>query len=349
MGAAEVFARCGQATNAHAYVTAKAAAGVPLDGLRIVPEGDPLRIAGESMAGALVVPCIRADGSIASLQCITTGATAERLKANGKPTKLNLPGHPLEGWHTVGELVPGAPLYVCEGIGQAWAIWQATGHAAVVCFGWGRVRKVATELRERDPAARLVLVPDVGKEAEAEQIARDLGAAVACMPEGEPQNFDANDYAQREGADALALLLEQAREPEPPAPLLKPVSVRDVLTNPAAPPAFVWHGYLPRGVVSLLGAHGGTGKSTVALMLSVCAALGRPLFGVDTVPCKVLFASLEDGAGVVRHRLAGICRAWAIDPHELEGRLLVVDGTQNPELFAAEARGAVRARRRITR
>ena len=340
MCAAEVFARCKQASNAHPYVTAKAVAGVPLDGLRTVPNGDPLRIAGECMAGALVVPCRRGDGSIASLQCITTGSTADRLKANGKPTKLNLPGHPLEGWHMVGEPVPGAPLFVVEGIGQAWACWQATGHAAVVCFGWGRVRKVATELRERDPAARLVLVPDAGKEAEAEAIARDLSTAVACMTEGEPQNFDVNDYAQREGADALALLLEQAREPEPPAPLLKPVSVRDVLTNPAAPPAFVWHGYLPRGVVSLLGAHGGTGKSTIALMLSVCTALGRPLFGMNTELCKVLFVSLEDGAGVVRHRLAGICRAWGIDPQQLDGRLLVVDGTENPELFAAEARGA---------
>jgi len=123
-------------------------------------------------------------------------------------------------------------------------------------------------------------------------------------------------------------------------PLLKPVSVFDVLTNPAAPPGFVWDGYLPRGVVALMGAHGGTGKSTIALMLGVCAALGRPLFGVDTAPCKVLFVSLEDGSSVVRHRLAGICKAWLINPEQLRERLHIVDGTEHPELFAAETRGA---------
>ena len=211
----------------------------------------------------------------------------------------------------------------------------------MVCFGWGRVRKVATELRERDPAARLVLVPDAGKEADADLIAQDLGIAVACMPEGEPSNFDANDTRSAKGHDALVLLLEQASEPAPPTPLLKSIQrVPDVLTNPAAPPAFAWHGYVPRGEVCLLGAHGGMGKSTIALMLAVAAAIGRPLFGADTVQCKVLFASLEDGHHVVRLRLAHICRQWDIDPQDLEGRLLIVDGTENPELFTAEARGS---------
>ncbi len=89
-----------------------------------------------------------------------------------------------------------------------------------------------------------------------------------------------------------------------------------------------------------MGAHGGTGKSTIALMLGVCAALGRPLFGVDTEPCKTVFVSLEDGANIVRHRLASICRAWGIDPLTLHDRLHIVDGTEHPELFAAETRGA---------
>jgi putative DNA primase/helicase len=135
--------------------------------------------------------------------------------------------------------------------------------------------------------------------------------------------------------------------PEPQAaispritPLLMPVSVVDVLSNPSPPTQFVWDGYLPRGVVSLMGAHGGIGKSTIALMLAVRAALGRPLFGVDTVACKTLFVSLEDGQHIIRHRLAHICRTWAIDLEQLRDRLHIVDGTANPELFAADNRGA---------
>ena len=56
MGAGEVWNRCEPASAAHPYITAKAAAGVPLEGLRVVPAGDALRIAGQGMAGALVVP-----------------------------------------------------------------------------------------------------------------------------------------------------------------------------------------------------------------------------------------------------------------------------------------------------
>lgn len=132
---------------------------------------------------------------------------------------------------------------------------------------------------------------------------------------------------------------ETEATPPRPEPLLKPVSVVDVLTNPAPPPAFVWDGYLPRGVVALFGAHGGTGKSTIALMLAVATVTGRPLFGVATEQSPAVFVSLEDGAGIVRHRLAGICRAWGIDPLALAD-LHIVDGTENPELFAADNRSA---------
>ncbi len=344
MGPADVWNRAVEATNEHPYIVENRAAGVPLDALRVLPAGDPLRIAGEPMAGALVVPIRRADDSLSSLQFITLPEVSARFKAKGKPGKLNLPGATLEGWHTVGELVPGGVVHICEGIATAWACWQASSSlpraAAVACCGWGRVRAVAAELRERDASARLVLVPDSGKEQDAEKIAREHGCAVATMPEGEASNFDANDYAQREGFDALEMLLERATEPAPPPRLLKPVSVSDVLTHPSPPPEFVWAGYLPRGTVSLLGAHGGTGKSTIALMLEVCAALGRPLFGIPTVQCKTLFVSLEDSAHIIRHRLAFICKAWAIDPAELDGKLQIVDGCENPELFGAESRGA---------
>ena len=91
----------------HAYIESKGATAAPLDGLRVMSAGDTLRIMGESMAGALVVPVLRPGGELASLQFITADDTAERLKANGKPTKLNLPGASVEGWYTVGDLLPG--------------------------------------------------------------------------------------------------------------------------------------------------------------------------------------------------------------------------------------------------
>ena len=77
----------------------------------------------------------------------------------------------------MGDVVPGSPLYLCEGVGQAWACWVASGCAAVVCFGWGNVGTVARAIRERDSAAQLVLVPDVGKESDAAEMAQAEGAA----------------------------------------------------------------------------------------------------------------------------------------------------------------------------
>ncbi len=117
----------------------------------------------------------------------------------------------------------------------------------------------------------------------------------------------------------------------------QPVDVAGVIANPSPPPRFVWEGYCPRGEVTLLGAHGGTGKSTIGEMLAVAVVTGRPLFGVPTERAAVVFASLEDGAHVVRHRLAHICRQWQIEPAELTG-LHIVDGTESPELFTAEGR-----------
>lgn len=212
----------------------------------------------------------------------------------------------------------------------------------MVCFGWGNVARVAADLRQQDDAARLVLVPDVGKESSAAEIARELGCSVATMPQGEAQNFDANDLAHRDGADVLAELLEAAQQPAAPEaakPRLTPVDVAGVLTHPAPPPRFVWGQYLPAGVVSMLGAHGGTGKSTIALMLAVSVAMGRELFGQSTEQGRVVFASLEDGANVVRHRLAHICAQWGIEPQEAARHLVIVDGTSAPELYVTEGRG----------
>ena len=328
MGPAEVWSRCEAATEAHPYIVRKGAAGVPLDGLRVLPADDALRIAGHPMAGAMAVPAYAADGTLQSLQLIPP---------EGK--KMNLPGCPMAGASfTVGTPGPGEPLHIVEGIGQAWACWQATGRAAVVCFGWGNVATVVRAIHKMDNAARLVLVPDSGKEQDAEKIARELGCSVAFMPDGEPTNLDANDLAQRDGADVLAELLEGAQS-FAPEPLLMPVDVVNVLRNPSPPPRFVWDGYLPRGVVALLGAHGGTGKSTIALMLVVAVASGRgELFGIACETGRVVFASLEDSASVVRHRLHKICTEWGVDPHELAQNLTIVDGTANPELFESTGR-----------
>lgn len=291
--AVEVWARCVPATADHGYITSKDGLS---DGLRVVPAGDPLRIAGLPMAGALVVPVLPlAGGQPVSLQFIAPPDLAAQWKAAGKPGKLNLPRAPVAGVFVVGELAPGGLAYVVEGIGQGWACWKATGAAAVVAFGWGRVRSVATELRQRDPAARLVLVPDAGKEDDATEIAAELSAAVATMPEGWPANSDVNDLAQRDGFDALEVLLASASAPPAPPPrfhLLGADALRDL-------PPLAWRtrGVLPaQGLAGIYGPSG-AGKSFLALDLAASSPEPGEWFGHRKRPAPVVYCCLEGEAG----------------------------------------------------
>ena len=303
MRAAEVWGRCEAATNAHPYIVAKKAAGVPLEGLRVLPAGDALRIGGESMAGALVVPVLRTNGTASTLQFIALPDVAARLKANGKPGKLNLPGASVEGWFVVGDVAPGGVVYIVEGIGAAWSCWQATGAAAVVCFGAGRMRAVAAELRQRDTAARLVLVPDTGKEEQAQAIAKEVNALVVTMPPGWPQNSDVNDLAKRDGADVLAALLESAKEPPQAEPRYKLLGADDLRNLP--PLAWRVRGVLP--AVGLAGLYGpsASGKSFLALDMAAAVAEGRRWFDCRVEAAPVVYAALE-GEGGFKLRVA----AW---------------------------------------
>ncbi|WP_034695466.1 AAA family ATPase [Acidovorax sp. NO-1] len=334
MGAAEVWARCEQATNGHAYIQQKHAAGVPLDALRVVPSGDPLRIAGQSMAGCLVVPAFAADGALQSLQLIPPP---------GAGKKLNLPGAPMAGASfAVGEPVPGAPLYVCEGVGQAWAVWQATGHAAVVAFGAGNMARVAADLRQRDASARLVLVPDVGKESDAEKIARELQCAVAYMPQGEVQNFDANDLAQRDGHDVLAVLLEAATEPPKPAPRYKLLGAGELRDLP--PLAWRVRGVLPAVGLAALYGPSASGKSFLAFDMAAAIAEGQRWFDCRVEAAPVVYAALEGEAGFkLRAQAWEVSRGRAL-PDGLRMMLQpfkLTDGQDVLDLAAVVPAGAV--------
>jgi len=261
----------------------------------------------------------------------------------GAGKKMNLPGAPMAGASfTVGDVVPGAPVALCEGIGQAWACWQATGHPAVACFGWGNVGKVAEALRQRDAAARLVLVPDVGKEESAAEIAQAVGCAVAYMPQGEAQNFDANDLAQRDGFDVLAALLEAATEPPKPEPRYKLLGADELRNLP--PLAWRVRGVLPAVGLAALYGPSASGKSFLAFDMAAAIAEGQRWFDCRVEAAPVVYAALEGEAGFkLRAQAWEVSRGRAL-PDGLRMMLQpfkLTDGQDVLDLAAVVPAGAV--------
>lgn len=294
--AAEVWARCEPATNAHPYVEAKGAAGVPLDGLRVLPAGDALRVAGEPMAGALTVPIRNLQGDLMSLQLIPPPEVQTRLKAAGKPAKLNLPGHSLgSGFFTVGELRPGCTVLVAEGLGTAWACWQATGHPSIATFGAARFKSVTAALRQHDTEARIILCPDVGKEPQAAAVASAVGAACCTMPQGWPDNADLHDLAEREGLEAVAKAIASASAPAAPEPRYKLLNAAHL----EALPPLEWRikGVLPSQGLAQIYGPSKAGKSFLCFDMMCAIAEGRTWFGYRVNAAPVIYLALEGAAG----------------------------------------------------
>lgn len=277
--AVQVWGRCLPADISDGYIFRKQ--GKP-DGLRVYPASAPtLIIRGQSVAGYLAVPCW-SDGQLQTLQFIPPESG----------DKLNLPGASFnDGFFTVGEVAD--RVYIAEGIGQAWACNAATGAATVSCFGAGRMATVANALREKHPAARLVIVPDKGKEIQAAEIAAAVSGAWVTMPPDKPANYDANDFAAENGHKALADLLERPQSPPMRYSLLTD-------TDLAALPPLQWRikGVLPiEGLAAWYGASG-SGKSFLVLDALQAVAAGVDWFGHRVTPCPVVYCALEGEGGI---------------------------------------------------
>lgn len=127
--------------------------------------------------------------------------------------------------------------------------------------------------------------------------------------------------------------------PEPKANTFTIVSLGDLARAELAPPRFVVEPLIPRGVTTLLGGHGGAGKSNWALILSAHVAVGRQ---IGPFPCeygKVLFASLEDGPELIKFRLRRIVDHYGLDADRVAEQLFVIDATGTDGALAVEVQG----------
>lgn len=112
-----------------------------------------------------------------------------------------------------------------------------------------------------------------------------------------------------------------------------PVTLDDVMTATIEPPRFVIESIVPRNHITLLGAHGGAGKSALALSWAVHTAAGIGWGGLTVERCKVLFVSLEDGAELLRFRLR---KMYEYLDREPDSRLTLIDGSRSDGTLAIE-------------
>lgn len=278
----ELWEQCEPASPQHPYIVAKRGNA---EGLRQVSASSALRVAGQPVAGWLALPCRTLAGELQTLQLVPPP---------GQGKKLNLPGASFgAGLHIVGSLEDAARCHVVEGIGQAWACWQATGQPAAVTFGAGRMATVVEALHAKLPRLPLVLVPDRGKERQAEPVAARHGAELVMMPADKPDNFDANDYAAEFGGDALEVLLAAPKQPE------RRYKLRTSSELASMPPVrWLVRGVLPaEGLAAMFGASG-SGKTFLAQDLAAAVALGRRWFGYRVTAAPVVYLGLEGEAGL---------------------------------------------------
>ena len=181
----------------HPYLTAK---GIEPDDLR------------QDGRGTLLVPMHDIDRRLWGVQ---------RIDRDGK--KLFLRNGRKQGTHALlGELQPGAPVVIAEGIATAATIREITGLAAVAAFDSGNLEHVARAYRERDPARPIIIaadndhhlprrqspLPNVGQE---KAIAAAQGVAgIVLTPAFAPTDIgtDWNDYAAQHGAAPLRAQIE---------------------------------------------------------------------------------------------------------------------------------------------
>jgi putative DNA primase/helicase len=288
--ALDVWERCVPALPSHEYIMQKQG---KTDGLKVYPSDAPLlEIFKQNVAGYLVIPCW-SDGKLQTLQFIPPNGS-NKLNLNCG-AKFN------DGYFIIGIITD--LIYLCEGIGQAWAINQATGAAVVVCFGSGRMPRVSKVLRTKHSSARLVIVPDRGKEADAAKIAADVNGQWVELPHDMEENDDTNDYAIKYGHDKLVHLLAQVKSPEMRYKLL---SGADLFNAP--PMRWIAQGAIPaEGLAALYGASG-SGKSFLTLDMGCAVAAGDgSWFGLRVSQAPVTYVCLEGEAGMGKR-----VKAWSL-------------------------------------
>lgn len=123
---------------------------------------------------------------------------------------------------------------------------------------------------------------------------------------------------------------------EKPGPSLRAVDLSAIADCELNPTRYAIEPILPRGHVTLLGSHGGAGKSILALVFVAHVVCGRVWCGLPAIQGRALYVSLEDPGELVRYRLRRIADAFGLNLADVVGGVRVLDGSASDSVLVAE-------------
>ncbi len=272
--------------------------------------GYPPKSGGNMLTGRLlVVPVLQGDG-LSTLELIDGDKRKAALAGRGSKV----------GGYWAAQTLPdgdgaGLTLLIGEGVATVLSASEASGHTAIAALSSGNLPAVAKAMRERYPAAVIVILADLVKvtgepDPHAIKAVEAVGGKLAVPdfgPSREPWMTDCNDMAVTFGLVSLESVIARATEPQRTefgtqcqasaefARDLGLIRASDITPEPIA---WLWNGWLAAGKMHVFGGAPGTGKTTISMGLAAIVTTGgRWPDGTQSIVGNVAIWSGEDDPG----------------------------------------------------
>lgn len=268
----KIWSDCTPANKEHPYLKKK---GICVHGARVT--GD----------GRLVVPLLNKDGTLSTLQYISTDGGKLYHKGGATGGKF---------W-SIGNAENPKTIFIAEGFATAATIHEATGSICIVAYSASNIVPVTGIMRETYGATQdIVIVADNDSSGVGMRYAEQASAKHGARIVSPPELGDANDYVAN-GGDLLSLLMPPKDNWLIPA---------DDLSTQPSPIKWLIKGWLQEEALIMI--HGPSGGGKTFMVLDQCLRIASG--GGEWMGHKVKPGSVGYFAGEGHHGLRGRIAAW---------------------------------------
>jgi len=283
----------GVPASSHAYAERK---NVPLDGLRVAPNGDLLIPQRDPRTGEVV--------------------GVERILAReprNKDDKTKFQVNPRGGVFRIGSTDGDQPILISEGVSTGYALHRLTGWPVFVAFSAPQLAAMYQTVRFLHPDREIAVCGDFDEAGrKGAESAAALGATVVQLPEGSQDKDDWLDLEQRHGIEIVKQTFrdqwanrrkkEKPVEPEKPSTAFTLRRIGDI---PLTEPEFLVDDLLETDTLALFFGESGCRKTFAVFDIAASIATGAPYAGRQTKEGTVIYLAGEGTGGLPRR-----ARAW---------------------------------------